>query len=235
MKAVCGTGRQDYGAKTVILYALISVELLFKHIPRIEIYMTGNGRVVTNRNIPASLVVTLGRNDAVSTEIKDAMQVPDPPAPAGAPRVRPRDSQGSPQAPMGSNYHDLPLPDGKAVTKAGQGLRTGHMHMLSHLVQGFPWNQHRELQMARGVFKSMQCRHGGSREGCLKGASCVFRHRRDDELAISVGVRDVRLSTYTRLYQDGFTLPPEILHEIVRSLLRSSMLSSMLGLATRKG
>ena len=124
--------------------------------------MTGNGRVVTSRNIPASLVVMVGRNDAVGTEIINAMRVPDPPAPAGAPRVRSRDSQGSSPTPMGSNYHDLPLPDGKTVTKAGQELRTGHMHMLSHLVQGSPWNQHRELQMARGVFKSMRCRHEGT-------------------------------------------------------------------------
>ena len=33
-------------------------------------------------------------------------------------------------------------------------------------------------------------------------------------MAISVEVRDVSLRIYTRLYQDGFALPPEILHEI---------------------
>ena len=208
MKAVCGTGRQEYGAKNVTLYAFISVGSLFKHIPRIGIYMTGSGRVVTNRNIPASLVVMVRMNDAAGTEIKDAMEVPDPPAPAGAPRVRSRDSHGSSPAPMGSNYHGLPLPDGKTVTKAGKELRTGHMHMLSHLVQGSPWNQHRELQMARGAFKSVQCRHEGTREGCLKGASCVFRHWHDDDMALTVEVRGVRRRIYTELHENGFFSHP---------------------------
>ena len=145
MKAVCGIGKHEYGAKNIILYAFINVEELYKSIPRIESYKTGNGRVVTGCNIPASLVVKVRRNDAVGTEIKDATKVPDPPAPAGAPKVRSKGSQGSSPAPMGSNYTDLPLPDGKTVTKDGKELRTGHMKMLSHLVQGSPWEQHREL------------------------------------------------------------------------------------------
>ena len=55
MKAVCGTGRQEYGAKNLILYASFSFAILFEHIPRIEIYMTGNGRIVTKCKIPTSL------------------------------------------------------------------------------------------------------------------------------------------------------------------------------------
>ena len=214
MKAVCGTGRQEHGAKNVTLYAFISIELLFKHIPKIEIYMTGNGRIVTNRNIPAPLVVMVRRNDAGAIVINDAMWVPDPPAPAGPPRVRSRDSQGSSPAPRASNYHDLPLPDGKTVTKAGLELKTGHMNMPCHLVQGTARNQNRELQMARGVFKSSLCRHGTSGFGCRAGAMCVFRHRNDDDMAIAAEVRAVRLRIYTELYNDGFTLPPEILYEI---------------------
>ena len=50
-----GTGRQEHGAKNVILHALISAGMLFEHIPKVEIYMTGNGRIVTSRNLPASL------------------------------------------------------------------------------------------------------------------------------------------------------------------------------------
>ena len=214
MKAVCGTGRQEYGAKNVILYAFISVEMLFQHVPKIEIYMTGNGPIVTNRNIPASLVVMVRRNDAEATVINDAMRVPDPPAPAGPPRVRSRDSQGGTPPPRGSNILDLPLPDGKTVIKAGLELKTGHMNMLSHLVQGTAPNQNRELQMPRGVFKGSLCRHGTSGFGCRAGAMCVFRHRDDDDMAIASEVRDVRLRIYTELYNDGFALPPEILYEI---------------------
>ena len=66
------------------------------------------------------------RNDANATVINDAMRVPGPPAPAGPPRVRSRDSQGGSPAPMGSNIHDLTLPDGKIVTKAGLELKSGH-------------------------------------------------------------------------------------------------------------
>ena len=88
------------------------------------------------------------------------------------------------------------------------------MHMLSRLVQGSPANQNRELQMARGVFKSSLCRHETSGHGCRAGAMCVFRHRNDDDMLISAEVRDVRFRIYTRLYNDGFTLPPEILYEI---------------------
>lgn len=238
MKAVCGTGRQEYGAKNVILYAFISVELLCQHIPRIEIYMAGNGRVVTNRNIPASLVTMVGRNDAVGTEIRDAMQVPGPPAPAGELRVRSRDSQGSSPALMGSNYHDLPLPDGKTVTKAGQERRTGHMHMLSHLVQGSPWNQHRELHMARGVFKSMLCRHEGSREGCRKGdlVTCAYPGTGTTMIWPSRLRFATSASGSTRCYiRTALYSHPRVYMRLVRSLLRSPMLPSMLGLATMRG
>ena len=64
MKAVCGTDRQEYGAKKVILYAFISVAMLFEHVPKIEIYKTGSGRIVTKCNLPASLVAMVRRNDA---------------------------------------------------------------------------------------------------------------------------------------------------------------------------
>ena len=78
----------------------------------------------------------------MGTKIRDAMQEP-PPAPAGAQRVRSRDSKGSSPAPMGSNYTDLPLPDRTTVTEAGKELRSGHMNMLPRMVEGTPWEQHR--------------------------------------------------------------------------------------------
>ena len=146
--------------------------------------------------------------------INYAMRAPDPPAVAGPPRVRSRDSQGGTPLARGPNIHDLPLPDGKTVTKAGLELKTGHMNMLSHLVQGTARNQNRELQMARGVFKSSLCRRETSGFGCRAGAMCVSMHRNDDDMAIAAEVRDVRLRIYTELYNGGFTLPPEILCEI---------------------
>ena len=142
------------------------------------------------------------------------MRVPDMPAPAGPPKVRSRDSQGGTPLPRGSNIHDLPLPDGRTVTKIGLELKSGHLNMLSRLVQGSAQNQNRELQMARGVFKSSLCRREISGNGCRAGAMCVSRHRNDDDMLIAAEVRDVRLRIYTELYNDSFTLSPEILFEI---------------------
>ena len=232
MKAVCGTGKQEFGPKNIIFYAFINVEELYKNIPRIEIYMTGNGRIVTGRNIPASLVVKVRRNDAMGTEMKDAMKVPDPPAPAGAPRVKSRDSQGSSLAPMGSNYTDLPLPGRTTVTTDGKELKSGHMNMLPHLVQGSPWEQHRELQMAKGVFRSVQCHHELSRGGCQKGDWCVFRHHDDNPKAIIANEAGlVRFRIYTKLFNNGYTLPPQILLEIGK--ITEEQLKAALGARAR--
>ena len=173
----------------------------------------------------------------MGTEIKDATKVPDPPAPAGAPRVRFRGSRGSSPAPMGSNYHDLLLPDGKIVTKASKEHRTGHMHMLSHLVQGPPWNQHRELQMARGAFKSVQYSVGTRvvakvvskvlRAYSGTGTTMIWPSRLRFAMSGSGSTRDyIRTALHSR---------PRFYMRLARSLQRSSMLPSMLTLATRKG
>ena len=128
MKAVCGTGRQEFGSKNVILYAFINVEALFKIIPSIDIYITGYGRIVTKCSIPASLVTKVRKNDDEGTEIVNPMQAPNPPAPAGPPRVRSRDSKGGSPAPRGSNYTDFSLPDRKIIIKANEELKSGHTY-----------------------------------------------------------------------------------------------------------
>ena len=131
MKAVCGTGKQEFGSMNIILYAFINIEALFKIIPSIDIYITGNGRIVTKCSIPASLVTKVRKNDAEGTEIRNPMQAPNPPAPAGPPRVRSRDSTGGSPAPKGSNYTDPPLPDRKTATKAGKELEWAYEHAPS--------------------------------------------------------------------------------------------------------
>ena len=70
MRAVCGTGRQEFGAKNVILYAFISVESLFEQIPKTDVYITDYGRIVTKCSIPSSLVTKVRRNDTMATEIR---------------------------------------------------------------------------------------------------------------------------------------------------------------------
>ena len=47
MEAVSGTGRQDYGSKNVILYVFLNVEKVYAHMPKIDLYKTGSGRIVT--------------------------------------------------------------------------------------------------------------------------------------------------------------------------------------------
>ena len=69
MRAVCGTGKQEFGAKNVILYAFLSVKALFEHIPKIDIYITDYGRIVTKCGLPASLVTKVRQNDDMATEI----------------------------------------------------------------------------------------------------------------------------------------------------------------------
>ena len=215
MKAVRGTGRQEFGAKGVILYAFINVEALFNIIPTIGVYITDYGRIVTKCSIPASLVTKVRRNDEEATEIINPMQAPPPSAPAGPPRIRSRDSKGGSPAPKGSNYTDLPVPDRKMITKSNLELKSGHMNMPPRMVEGNPWQQHRQLQMLKGVFKKSQCNHEHSPpHGCHKGKDCVFAHSTDNQAAIANEVNPLRFKVYTQLYKDNFSLPPDILYEI---------------------
>ena len=214
MGAVCGTGRQEIGAKNVILYAFINVETLFEIIPRIDIYITDYGRIVTKCSIPASLATKVRRNDDMATEIINPMQAPSPPAPAGPPRVRSRDSKGGSPAPRGSNFTDSPMPDRKIVGQDHKELRSGHMNMLPRMTDGNPW-QHRQSQMLKGVFKKSPCNHEFIfPKGCVKGSECVFARSTDNRAAIAAEVNPLRFKVYTQLYNDSFSLPPEILFEI---------------------
>ena len=159
MRAVCGTGKQEFGAKNVILYAFLSVKAIFEHIPKIDIYITHHGRIVTKCGLLSSIVTKVRQNSDMATEITNPMQAPPPSAPAGSQRVRSRDSGGSP-APMGSNYTDLPVPDRKIITKSSKvELRSGHMNMLPRMVTGSAWQQHRQLQMLKAMYKTTLRNH----------------------------------------------------------------------------
>ena len=88
------------------------------------------------------------------------------------------------------------------------------MNMIPRMVEGNPWEQHRQLQMFKGVSNKSQCDHGFSARGCLKGEDCVFAHSTDNQAAIANEVNLLRFKVYTQLYNDSFSLPPEILYEI---------------------
>ena len=215
MRAVCGTGEQEFGAKHIVFYASISVEALFEHIAKIDIYVTDYGRIVTKCSIPASLVTKVRRNGDMATEIIDPMQAPPPSAPAGSQRVRSRDSKGGSPAPQGSNYTDLPMPDRKVTTKNMLELKSGHMNMPSRMTKGNPWQQHRQLQMLKGVLKTTMCNHEHKfPHGCSKGDECVFAHSTDNPAKIDAEVTPLRFKVYTKLYEDKFSPPFEILYEI---------------------
>ena len=198
MREVCGIVKQEFGAKNVIFYAFLSVEALFEHVPKIDIYITDYGRIVTN--------------NVMAAEILNPMQVPPPSALAGSQRVRSRDAMGGSPAPMGSNYTELPVPDRKIITKNTLELKSGHMNMLSRMAKGTPWQQHRQLQMLKGMYKTTMCKHES--RGCAKGADCVFAHTTDNEAKIDAEVIPLRFDVYTKLYEDRFSLPSEILYEI---------------------
>ena len=68
--------------------------------------------------------------------------------------------------------------------------------------------------MAKGAFKSVRCHRGLSRNGCQKGDRCLFRHHGDNPKAIANEVGLVRIRIYTKLFDDGYSLLPQILYEI---------------------
>ena len=183
--------RQEFGAKNVILYAFLSVKTISEHIPKIDIYIADYGRIVTKCGLPASLVTKVRQNDDTATEIINATQAPPQSAPAGSQSVRSRDSKGGSPAPMGSNYTELPLPDRKIIAKSSKiELRSGLISMLSRMTKGTPWQQHRQLQMFKGVFKTTLCKH--ECRGCEKGDDCVFAHTTDNPAKIDAEVIPLR-------------------------------------------
>ena len=178
MRAVCGTVKQEFGAKNIVLYAFLSVTSLFEHSPKIDMYITNHGRIVTKCGIPWSTVTKVRTNGDMGTDINmNPMQAPPPSAPAGSQRVRSRDSKGGSPAPPGFNFTDFPLPDRKIITKNSNiELRSGHHHMLSKMTTGSSWEQHRQLQMLRGVYKTTRCDY--EFRGCQKGSKCCFAYHR---------------------------------------------------------
>ena len=67
--------------------------------------------------------------------------------------------------------------------------------------------------MLKGLYKTETCRYDAMRT-CRAGGSCCFRHRVDNEHNISQRVAPIRREVFTRLYEQEFALPLEILHEI---------------------
>ena len=182
--------------------------------PKIEMYITQGGRIVTRCGLPWSAITMIRRNNDEGTVInKDQDRFPPPQAPAGGKRVRSRDSKGSSSYP--TNNTELPLPDGKIRTKHGdKELRTGFYNMLARRCTGDPWEQHRQLQMLKGVYKAERCRFEIRGGKCYKGSECCFLHSTDNDNNIDAVVMPFRRKIFKKLYDEGFSLPIEIRHEI---------------------
>ena len=87
--------------------------------------------------------------------------------------------------------------------------------MLERMVSGTAQQQHIQLQMLKGLYKTVPCRYDGiKRGGCSSGDLCCFRHIEDDEHKISQAVAPIRQEIFTTLYNQNFALPLEILSEI---------------------
>ena len=115
---------------------------------------------------------------------------------------------------MGSNYTELPVPDRKIITKNNVELKSGHMNMLPRMTTGNAWQQHRQLQMLKGMYKTTMCMHERSRQGCEKKELCCFAHTTDNDAKIDAEVVPLRFDVYTKLFEDGFSLPKVVLYEI---------------------
>ena len=109
MRAVGGTVKQEIGAKNIIVYAYLSVGALFEHSPKIDMYITRLGRIVTKCGIPWSTITKVRENDDMGTEINmNPWQAPPPSAPAGGQSVRSRDSKGGSPCPRGPIIRTFP-------------------------------------------------------------------------------------------------------------------------------
>ena len=81
--------------------------------------------------------------------------------------------------------------DRKIITKNSKvELRSGHMNMLPRMVTGDAWQQHRQLQMLKGVYKTTQCDY--EFRGCQKGSQCCFAHTTDNDREIDAEVMPLR-------------------------------------------
>ena len=187
---------------------------LFEFSPKIDMYITPNGRIVTKNGLPWSAVVMIRRNNDEASII-DKNQVglrPPPAAPGGPKRVRSRDSRGEPY-PL--NISRMPMPDGKVrTTHGGKELNTGFYNMLERKCYGPAWEQHKQLQMLKGAYKTERCSYDARGRRCNKGADCCFAHSTDNENMIAAVVNPFRKQIFTELYDANFSLPLEHLHEI---------------------
>ena len=198
---------------TICLF--ISVKALFEFRPNIEMYITQSGRIVTKCGLPWTAITMIRRNNDEGTKInKDQVGfLPPPAAPAGPKRVRSRDSRGSASYP--TNNTQLPMPDGKVRTKHGdKELNTGFFNMLAYKCYGSPWEQHRQLQMLKGVFKTEKCSFDTKGRVCKKGDECCFTHSTDNNIMVEAVVKPFRRKIFTELFDEEYSLPPGHLHEI---------------------
>ena len=214
MEAVHGTAQQNLCAANVTICLFISMKALLDLMPNIEMYITQSGRIVTKCCLPWTAVTMIRRSNDEGTII-DTGQVglqPPPAAPGGTKRVRSRDSRGEAYPP---NNAQLPFPDGKVRTKrGGKELNTGFYNMLERKCSGSPWEQHRQLQMLKGVYKTERCNFDVRGGRCTKGDDCCFAHRSDNNSMIEATVKPFRRKIFNELYDAKFSLPLEHRHEI---------------------
>ena len=206
MRVVKGTAKQNFGSSNVTICLFISTNTLLDLIPNIEMYIDPGGRIVTKCGLPWSAVTMIRENNDDGTIIdKDRVGLrPTPAAPRGPPRVRSRDSRGE-VYPV--NTPQLPLPDRKVTTKKGKELSTGFHNMLERMTYGSPWQQHQQLQMLKGVYKSVRCDYDFGGRRCIKGDDCCFAHRGDNNSVIEDRVKPFRREIFMKLYNERFSLP----------------------------
>ena len=173
-------------------------------------YITPNGRIVTQDALPWSAVEMIRRNNDGYIIDKDTVGQGQRPAPGDHKRVRSRDSMGE-KFPL--NNPRMPMPTRTIITKAGEVHRSGFNNMLERMCTGSPQQQHIQLQMLKGPYKTKFCTYV-ARGKCNAGDNCCFLHNTDDEHKISQRVKPLRKEVFMRLWEQKFALPIEHLHEI---------------------
>ena len=104
------------------MYAYVRIRDSFEHSPKIDLYITPNGRLVTPRALPWSAVEMIRRSHDGNIIDKDAITVESTTRTPAAKRVQSRDSRGQ-KYPLNYTSDLIPRmasPDRTIITKDGK-------------------------------------------------------------------------------------------------------------------
>ena len=203
-----GTPIQGGSETKAIIFAYLSIEKIFSHLPRLKIYITSGRRVVMPDNLPSGVIAMV--RDAKGNEINNPSTEPRPVATAGGP-MSSRDEHLRERRPMGTNVGGQGLPTETRFIENKYGkskkLMSGFHDSIYRYCQGTSEQQECERQMCRGAYKTEKCTH--FRCDKHQRGTCCFMHAEEDDDNIDEIAMRVRYRIFTQMSDDGCSLPAE--------------------------